>query len=1182
TKGPLHNAVVNFFSVDGAGNKFGANQVSGISTGATGNFTFMRPAGLTQALLIETCGGSFVDESDPAANKRNIGFSLSPCEGLAGILPASENTVAITPYTQAILLKSRREAQGGNFLNVFANNRQLATQAFGFDIVSTIPPDPISPSGVTAEKQYAMVLGGFAQAANAAAIRLGRPAQTFEIIQALITDLSDGRLDGLLDTTADNVSNGTPVMTSYGPLPDNISLNNEINRFRNNNAGAYSSVPLVVVNEDTLSQSGSAPIAACVEPPPGLVAWYPGDGNADDIHGTAHGALQGGATASAAGTVALAFDLDGVNDYVNLPSPQPVTGQSAVSVVAWINRASAGTSDIIYFEGLGGNTIFAFSVSSSGFLNVFLRSNASAAGPEENLPTSFGSAATLPVGQWVHVAATVDLQTKSFKLYIDGDESPAGGTDRTTQTSFVSAPNNVHIGIANFSPNAGFESPYHGQIDELAIYHRVLSAAEIESIHFAGSAGKCKPSCGFVTDHSDLWEHGNHSSRTSSGAFGGTQSDVRDMFGGNFSGTENTNFLFQDGQPDGFVHSAEWVTTNPVTLDRFKLLAHHSPESVDSLRSFREFRLYACSGASCSYGLVYSSPVFIPYSPSPPNTDHFLAKCTNVPAITADHFRAEFVQYGSGTDRGPRIVELDGFGVVVVDSDGDGLSDAQETSGGTPGVYDVGVDTDPNNPDTDGDGLTDGEEVNVHSTEPLIFDTDGDGVGDGDEVNGVPPGDPLVQDRVCTAPPSPGMVAWYPGDGNANDIQGGHNGTLLNGAGFAPGEVGQAFSFDGVDDSVSVADAASLNPSSAITIDAWVYLTGGNGSDRDIVSKDGETFARQYLLTASGVNRFRAHVGVPSGFRFFDGATPVQLNTWYHVAMTYDGTMLKLYVNGALDGSLAVSGQIITTTQPVRIGGGAPSGQSQLPFPGLIDEVEIFNRALLQTEIQSIYLAGNAGKCKICTNPGNLGPNVFTTDASTLTQFELNGDTSDSSGNSRNATPIGGSFVATPFGMGLQVSADPQGFDWSPFASLLVHPYTIEMVLTPTNLGGFRKLLSFNDASDAGFYYLGNELNIFPVQTTASGGAFANNTRQYIAVVSTSTTNWNVYLNGGLLQTLTHSGQFENPAGAIFFRDDTATGRGERLNGTIEAVRISSGQRTQAQITAVQSRVAQQCIAPPQ
>src|SRR5262249_51337935 len=55
---------------------------------------------------------------------------------------------------------------------------------------------------------------------------------------------------------------------------------------------------------------------------------------------------------------------------------------------------------------------------------------------------------------------------------------------------------------------------------------------------------------------------------------------------------------------------------------------------------------------------------------------------------------------------------------------------------------------------------------------------------------------------ACVTPPS-GMVAWWPGDGNTNDIKSNNNGALQNGATFAAGKVGQAFSFDGVDDFVS-------------------------------------------------------------------------------------------------------------------------------------------------------------------------------------------------------------------------------------------------------------------------------------------------------------------------------------------------------------------------------------------
>jgi hypothetical protein len=216
----------------------------------------------------------------------------------------------------------------------------------------------------------------------------------------------------------------------------------------------------------------------------------------------------------------------------------------------------------------------------------------------------------------------------------------------------------------------------------------------------------------------------------------------------------------------------------------------------------------------------------------------------------------------------------------------------------------------------------------------------------------------------CVEPPA-GLVSWWPGDGNADDIQGGNDGTLMNGAGFAPGKVGDAFSLDGEDDFVLILDSESLNPTAEITLDAWVLVTDDSGDVGDIISKDGEDFDRQYLIAVGiGTRRFRPHIGVPSGFAYFNGATLLELGRWYHIAQTYDGSALRLYVDGVLDGSANVSGPIVSTTQPVRIGGGAPAGTRQVHFRGLIDEVEIFDRALEASEIEAIFDAGSAGKCK--------------------------------------------------------------------------------------------------------------------------------------------------------------------------------------------------------------------------
>ena len=77
---------------------------------------------------------------------------------------------------------------------------------------------------------------------------------------------------------------------------------------------------------------------------------------------------------------------------------------------------------------------------------------------------------------------------------------------------------------------------------------------------------------------------------------------------------------------------------------------------------------------------------------------------------------------------------------------------------------------------------------------------------------------------ACTTPP-PGMIAWWPGEGDANDIRGENNGTLQNGTTFMPGEVGQSFSFDGIDDFVSVNNTGSMDfRTGDFSLDLWFNL----------------------------------------------------------------------------------------------------------------------------------------------------------------------------------------------------------------------------------------------------------------------------------------------------------------------------------------------------------------------
>ena len=176
----------------------------------------------------------------------------------------------------------------------------------------------------------------------------------------------------------------------------------------------------------------------------------------------------------------------------------------------------------------------------------------------------------------------------------------------------------------------------------------------------------------------------------------------------------------------------------------------------------------------------------------------------------------------------------------------------------------------------------------------------------------------------------------------------GNNGTIANATWAASGKYGKALQFNGTNALVTIPDSASLHLSSAMTLEAWVNPSTVNANWRDVIYKGNDN----YYLEATSSNASRPDAGMIAGGSYADafGTSALPANTWSYLTETYDGTTLRLYVNGTQVASTAHTGAIATSTNPLQIGGDSLYGQY---FAGLIDEVRVYNTALTATQIQT-------------------------------------------------------------------------------------------------------------------------------------------------------------------------------------------------------------------------------------
>jgi PKD repeat protein len=184
------------------------------------------------------------------------------------------------------------------------------------------------------------------------------------------------------------------------------------------------------------------------------------------------------------------------------------------------------------------------------------------------------------------------------------------------------------------------------------------------------------------------------------------------------------------------------------------------------------------------------------------------------------------------------------------------------------------------------------------------------------------------------------------------------NTPTLGASGALASDTNTAVGFNGSNEYVNVPYQAALNPAQ-VTVEAWAYPTGGQGTYRSIVtSRDyAPGNARGFILYASSANTWQFWLG--NGDWTVVYGPPIVLNQWTHLVGTYDGTTARLYVNGVL-GAFSTTTYLQNAVRPLRIASGATDKTSpQYYLPGRVDEVAVYGSALSAGRVQAHFAAAD-------------------------------------------------------------------------------------------------------------------------------------------------------------------------------------------------------------------------------
>lgn len=260
-----------------------------------------------------------------------------------------------------------------------------------------------------------------------------------------------------------------------------------------------------------------------------------------------------------------------------------------------------------------------------------------------------------------------------------------------------------------------------------------------------------------------------------------------------------------------------------------------------------------------------------------------------------------------------------------------------------------------------------------------------------DNNSGVTEDSIKVSVRDTTLHQSGDLVAFYPFNGNANDLSGFNNNGTVNGPILVSdrwGTPSSAYSFDGINDNITVASSSSLNFQNSITLNFWMKI--GEFYEREAYPVSHGNWENRWKISLTN-KHLRWTVKTTAGVKDLDSETELMLNTLYNVTTIYDGNDFEIYLNGKLDSFTSFSGLILTTPVSLMIGQVLP-GNTQYNFKGVLDDIRIYNYALSYNSIQSLIDFSTQNETETLKIPENFllsqnFPNPFNNQ--TLLKYEV-------------------------------------------------------------------------------------------------------------------------------------------------------------------------------------------------